>query len=145
LFFFSPLSVFYTIFGLTFKNFFFLFLIECIRLFGEFDYVFYTIISVLFATVGDKGDTGDTGASIKGDKGDTGDTGASIKGDEGDTGDRGKDGLNSTLGAYFVNIGFGTFPIYGTMGDVSLFSLSLYIKGERDGFIIMPTIFYSYF
>jgi hypothetical protein len=46
--------------------------------------------------------------------------------------------LNSTLGAYFVNLGVGTFPIYGSMRDFSLFGLDLYIKGDRDSFIIMP-------
>jgi hypothetical protein len=53
-------------------------------------------------------------------------------------GPAGKDGINSTLGAYFINIGVGTFPIYGSMRDFSLFGLDLYIKGDRDSFIIMP-------
>jgi hypothetical protein len=54
------------------------------------------------------------------------------------SGPAGKDGLNSTLWAYFVNLGVGTFPIYGTMGDFFSFGLDLYIKGEKDSFIIMP-------
>jgi hypothetical protein len=37
-----------------------------------------------------------------------------------------------------VNLGVGTFPIYGTMGDFSSFGLDLHIKGDRDSFIIMP-------
>jgi hypothetical protein len=36
------------------------------------------------------------------------------------------------------NIGVGTFPIYGSMTDFSSFGLSLYTKGDRDSFIIMP-------
>jgi hypothetical protein len=48
-----------------------------------------------------------------------------------------------SLGAYYVNIGVGTFPIYGSMNDFSLFGLNLYIKGEKDSFIIMP--YYSLF
>jgi hypothetical protein len=53
-------------------------------------------------------------------------------------GPKGADGLNSTLGAYFVNLGVGTFPIYSSMSDFSSFGLNLYIKGEKDSFIIMP-------
>ncbi len=53
-------------------------------------------------------------------------------------GPKGADGLNSTLAGYFVNQGVGTFPIYGSMNDFSSFGLSLYIKGEKDSFIIMP-------
>jgi hypothetical protein len=90
-----------------------------------------------------KGDTGTQG--IQGLKGDTGTQG--IQGLKGDTGtqgiqglkgDTGKDAINSTLGAYFVNLGVGSFPIYGSMSDFSSFGLSLYIKGEKDSFIIMP-------
>jgi hypothetical protein len=107
---------------------------------------------------GVKGDTGLTGNDgtngsngVKGDTGLTGNDGTNgsngVKGDTGLTGNDGtngsngldgKDGLNSTLGAYFVNLGVGTFPIYGTMSDFSSFGLSLYIKGDRDSFIIMP-------
>jgi len=37
-----------------------------------------------------------------------------------------------------VNIGVGTFPIYGSINDFSSFGLNLYIKGDKDSFIIMP-------
>jgi hypothetical protein len=84
-----------------------------------------------------KGDTGSQG--IQGLKGDTGSQGIQgLKGDTGSQGIQGKDGLNSTLGAYFVNVGVGTFPIYGGMSDFSSFGMNLFIKGERDSFIIMP-------
>jgi hypothetical protein len=56
-------------------------------------------------------------------------------------GPKGEDGLNSTLAGYFVNQGVGTFPIYGSMNDFSSFGLNLYIKGEKDSFIIMPYSF----
>jgi hypothetical protein len=101
---------------------------------------------------GDIGLTGNDGTNgtngLKGDIGLTGNDGTNgtngLKGDigltgnDGTNGTNGKDGLNSTLGAYFVNLGVGTFPIYGTMGDFSSFGLDLYIKGDRDSFIIMP-------
>jgi hypothetical protein len=45
---------------------------------------------------------------------------------------------NLTLGSYFINIGFGTFPIYGSISDFSLLGLSSTIRGDRDSFIIMP-------
>jgi hypothetical protein len=54
------------------------------------------------------------------------------------TGQDGKDGINSTLGAYFINSGVGTFPIYGSMKRFSDYGLELFIKSENDSFMIMP-------
>jgi ribosomal protein S11 len=46
--------------------------------------------------------------------------------------------IQPTLGAYFINIGVGSFPIYGSISNFADLGMDLFIKSEVDSFCIMP-------
>jgi hypothetical protein len=43
-----------------------------------------------------------------------------------------------SLGAYYINNGVGTYPIYGSISDFSSLNMELYIQTDRDSFMILP-------
>jgi hypothetical protein len=85
------------------------------------------------------GATGATGAT--GAQGPQGDSIVGPQGVKGDTGAQGASGVGGSAlpGAYFLNPGVSTFPIFARINDFSALEMDLFIKGDHDSIILLPT------